>query len=202
MRYIVITGDIIASRAPSNQEYLAKLPENLKMLTEQHNPLLPYIQSAGDEIQTVFKASVNPFSIALDILATLFPLSIRIGIGRGNISTGIMQSVNEMRGQAFELARHALQSAKSRQAYFSYQDGTAAGNLLESYAMLLSALITKWNQKTFLRFSLYSRYHSIYKVSRQEQVSPEAINKYLRHYKIREILSSAELITTYLKSTQ
>jgi SatD family (SatD) len=74
---------------------------------------LPYSVTAGDEFQTITRNLQGIPALILDLRAMLRPLSLRIGIGIGEVSDRIQAPVNRLGGTAFQSARRAIESIKS-----------------------------------------------------------------------------------------
>jgi SatD family (SatD) len=73
---------------------------------------LPYAVTAGDEFQTITRNLQGIPALILDLRAMLRPLSLRVGIGIGEVSDRIQAPVNRLGGAAFQSARRAIESIK------------------------------------------------------------------------------------------
>jgi hypothetical protein len=117
--YAVLIADVVASRA---QRRLRKhLGATLALASRRHLRRklirLPYSVTAGDEFQTVCADLRALPQLILDLRVLLQPLSLRIGIGIGRITDRIEPPVNRLSGEAFELARKAIDTVKSGGAF-------------------------------------------------------------------------------------
>jgi hypothetical protein len=112
--YAVLVADIVASTARGGVRAL--LGKKLAAASEKHlrqNLIrLPYTVTAGDEFQTITGELPSLPALILDLRATLQPLSLRVGVGIGSVPGRIQPPVNQLTGEAFQLARGAIESIK------------------------------------------------------------------------------------------
>src|SRR5439155_6582005 len=117
--YGVVIADVLASSA--RKDVRALLGKKLTAASEKHlrekRIRLPYSVTAGDEFQTLTEQLPSLPALLLDLRAGLQPLSLRVGIGIGEVSDRIQPPVNHLTGEAFQLARVALENVKSRGLY-------------------------------------------------------------------------------------
>ncbi len=129
--YAVLIADIIASTARSGVRAL--LGKKLAAASEKHLRQklirLPYTVTAGDEFQTITGQLATLPALILDLRATLQPLSLRVGVGIGSVSGRIQPPVNQLTGEAFQLARGAIESIKEGSLFkFDVLTAFASGN--------------------------------------------------------------------------
>jgi SatD family (SatD) len=74
---------------------------------------LPYSITAGDEFQTVTGQLLQLPELLLQLRLMLQPLSLRIGIGIGAVPGRLQPPVNRLSGEAFRMARKAIEGIKS-----------------------------------------------------------------------------------------
>jgi len=112
--YAVLVADIVASTARGGVRAL--LGRKLAAASEKHlrqNLIrLPYTVTAGDEFQTITGELATLPALILDLRSALQPLSLRVGVGIGSVSDRIQAPVNQLTGEAFQLARRAIESIK------------------------------------------------------------------------------------------
>lgn len=115
-RYAVLLADVVASGA--RKQLRSALHKALREATAAHRRrkliLLPYAVTAGDEFQTITDNLEQIPWLLLDLRTRLQPISLRIGVGIGEISGRVASPVNEMEGPAFRAARQALDGLKRR----------------------------------------------------------------------------------------
>ena len=129
--YAVLIADIVASSA--RRSVRALLGKKLAAASEKHLRQklirLPYTVTAGDEFQTITAELPALPALILDLRAALRPLSLRIGIGIGHVSDRIQPPVNQLTGEAFQLARRAIESIKEGSLFkFEVLTAFASGN--------------------------------------------------------------------------
>jgi hypothetical protein len=114
--YGVLIADVVSSGSRSRLPAL--LHERLRQATRAHRArkliLLPYAVTAGDEFQTITARLKTIPWLLLDLRRRLQPLSLRVGIGIGEVPGRITAPVNELDGAAFRMARQALESLGKR----------------------------------------------------------------------------------------
>jgi len=129
--YAVLIADIIASSA--RRDVRALLGKKLAAASEKHLRQklirLPYTVTAGDEFQTITGELATLPALILDLRAALQPLSLRVGVGIGSVSGRIQPPVNQLTGEAFQLARGAIESIKEGSLFkFDVLTAFASGN--------------------------------------------------------------------------
>ena len=108
--YAVLIADVVGSSAKRNLRHsLAQMFSHLR----EDRILLPYAVTAGDEFQTITAQLFTIPSILFDLRVMFQLLSLRIGVGFGQVSDRIRPPVNELNGEAFQFARSALDRVKS-----------------------------------------------------------------------------------------
>ena len=117
--YAVLIADVVAST--SQRGFRNRLGATLAVASKRHLRRklirLPYSVTAGDEFQTVCANLRALPQLILDLRLLLQPLSLRIGVGIGRIADRIEPPVNRLGGEAFQLARKAIDTAKSGGAF-------------------------------------------------------------------------------------
>jgi SatD family (SatD) len=114
-RHAVLIADVVGSRARRNLR--AVLGERLEKASRaqlsERLIRLPYAITAGDEFQTIAWSCERLPELIFDLRARMWPLRLRMGIGIGTVPGKLQRPVNRMGGEAFELARIALERVKS-----------------------------------------------------------------------------------------
>jgi DNA-binding MarR family transcriptional regulator len=113
--YAVLIADVMQSRA--RKDLRAILGRKLDAVSRRHLRRkliqLPYSVTAGDEFQTITRNLSSLPAVILELRSALRPLSLRIGVGLGGVSSRIQAPVNRLGGEAFQSARRAIESIKS-----------------------------------------------------------------------------------------
>jgi len=110
----VIVSDVVGSSR--TRDLRSILGARLRLVTASHlrekRIRLPYAVTAGDEFQTVAHDLGQIPGLIFDLRRRMRPLQLRIGIGIGHIPGHLRPPVNQLGGQAFELARLAIGETK------------------------------------------------------------------------------------------
>jgi hypothetical protein len=117
--YAVLIADIAESS--STPQLSSVLARKLRSVSQAHvaekRVGLPYAITAGDEFQTlVLRLDTIP-SLVFDLRVRFRPLDLWIGVGIGDIAGPIVEPVNRLTGEAFVLARQALESIKGAKGH-------------------------------------------------------------------------------------
>jgi len=116
MKYIIMIGDIIASKEISDRINFQKKFKDVLIKPNRsfHNSMIsPLTLTIGDEFQAVLWEATYMFNI-MDMIEREVPsVSLRYGIGLGTIDTEINpESAIGMDGPAFHFARMAVETAR------------------------------------------------------------------------------------------
>jgi hypothetical protein len=139
--YAVLIADIMASSARTDVRTL--LGKKLAAVSEKHQRQklirLPYSVTAGDEFQTLTAELASLPALLLDLRAALRPLPLRIGVGIGVVADRIQPPVNRLTGEAFHLARRAIENVKTR-GLFKFEVLTAFASHNEHFDQTINLL--------------------------------------------------------------
>jgi hypothetical protein len=139
--YAVVIADVLASSARKDVRTL--LGKKLAAASEKHLRekliRLPYSVTAGDEFQTIAAELPLLPALLLGLRATLQPLSLRIGIGIGDVADRIQPPVNRLTGEAFQFARWALENVKNN-GLFKFEVLTAFASHHEPFNQTINLL--------------------------------------------------------------
>jgi len=139
--YGVVIADVLASSA--RPDVRALLGKKLAAASEKHlrekRIRLPYSVTAGDEFQTLTAELPALPALLLDLRAGLQPLSLRVGIGIGEVTDRIQPPVNHLTGEAFQFGRLALENVKSGSQY-KFEVLTAFGSHNEPFNQTINLL--------------------------------------------------------------
>ena len=117
--HAVLIADVVGSSARRNLRH--SLAQMLSRASQAHLRedliLLPYTVTAGDEFQSITAQLSAIPRILLELRVIFQPLSLRIGVGIGQVSERIRPPVNQLGGEAFQFARSALDRVKSGGSY-------------------------------------------------------------------------------------
>ncbi|MCH5278913.1 MAG: hypothetical protein J1E60_03895 [Christensenellaceae bacterium] len=121
--YFAIIGDIVSSRREEKRDAVQKrLEEVLNRINEEFSDHIAanFLITLGDEFQGLLydAPGISPLRIALTILDQMYPVRIRIAIGRGTMSTAInrMQALGAD-GEAFHRARSGIELIRANERH-------------------------------------------------------------------------------------
>lgn len=141
LNYAVLIADVMASRARANVRAL--LGKKLEVASEKHLRQklirLPYSITAGDEFQTLTGALSSLPALLLDLRAAFRPFSLRVGVGIGDVADRIQPPVNRLTGEAFQMARWAIDNVKAN-GLFKFEILTAFASHDEAFDQTINLL--------------------------------------------------------------
>jgi hypothetical protein len=139
--HAVLVADVMASR--SRKDVRALLGKQLDAVSQKHLAQklirLPYAVTAGDEFQTLTGNLPSLPALILDLRAALRPLTLRVGVGFGNVADRIQPPVNRLTGEAFQFARQALENVKAN-GLFKFEVLTAFASQDEDFNQTINLL--------------------------------------------------------------
>lgn len=139
--HAVLVADVIASRARGDVRVL--LGKKLEAASQKHLRekfiRLPYAVTAGDEFQTLTDNLPAIPALLLDLRAALQPLTLRVGIGFGSVADRIQPPVNRLTGEAFQMARGAIENIKAS-GLFKFEILTAFASHDEDFDQTINLL--------------------------------------------------------------
>ena len=141
LNYAVLIADVMASRARANVRALLgkKLAAASAKHLRQKLIRLPYSITAGDEFQTLTAALPSLPGLLLDLRAALRPFSLRVGVGIGVVADRIQPPVNRLTGEAFQMARSAIDNVKAK-GLFKFEILTAFATHDEAFDQTINLL--------------------------------------------------------------
>jgi len=163
--------------------------------------LLPYAITAGDEFQAI-TANLAAIPRALLELRVMFqPLSLRIGIGIGQVSDRIRPPVNQLSGEAFQFARSAIDRVKSGglfrfETLTSFVSGKAAFNdTINLIYGLNDTLVRSVTPKQWQTISAVLRYGAQDRAAKHLRLDISTVSRNLKrgcYWQQTETLKAAE----------
>jgi len=150
MNYLVLIGDIVASKAIRNRsQFQNQFEAVLEQASRQYQNIMisPLTLTIGDEFQAVFGGTENLFQLIAFVEQQMPSVAFRYGFGLGSIVTEInTQRAIGMDGPAFHFARQAVELARKQEKshYFTCEDA----QVQERLNILLS-----WIDLTMKRWS-------------------------------------------------
>lgn len=150
MNYLVLIGDIVASKAIRNRsQFQSQFETVVEQASREYQSIMisPLTLTIGDEFQAVFGDTKNLFQMIAFVEQQMPSVAFRYGFGLGSIVTEInTQRAIGMDGPAFHFARQAVELARKQEKsyYFVCEDA----QVQERLNILLS-----WIDLTMKRWS-------------------------------------------------
>lgn len=150
MNYLVLIGDIVASKAIRNRsQFQSQFETVVEQASREYQSIMisPLTLTIGDEFQAVFGDTKNLFQMIAFVEQQMPSVAFRYGFGLGSIVTEInTQRAIGMDGPAFHFARQAVELARKQEKsyYFACEDA----QVQERLNILLS-----WIDLTMKRWS-------------------------------------------------
>ena len=183
--YIVLTGDIVSSRAVARRDSLqARVRQLLARLSKEFSEIVavPLTISGGDEFQGLFKLDGRVVSLVRCVQSGLHPVVLRVGVGIGAISTRFAPRSQEMDGEAFAFSREAVLRARKHDAWLWFRTANPDFDLAANAIALLSGSVkSRWKQVHWRRAALRDKGWTTTKIARREGVSQAAVSLSLTH---------------------
>jgi len=159
--YIAIIGDIVNSKEISNRDASQKkLQSILDMINQEYERDIAsnFMITLGDEFQGLLRCGENTMNIITQIEIKMYPVSIRFGIGIGEIITDINRNIPlGADGPAYHYARDMVENLKNNRKKSkrvesnimlrSDAQNTSIDLLLNSILSLCSTIKLKWTNR-------------------------------------------------------
>jgi hypothetical protein len=129
--YAAITCDIVDSR--SIEDFRRKRDQKLRRISRQQVGkkwiLSEYAITAWDEFEGILSKPTNVPSVIIDLRRQFHPFELWIGIGFGKVTEPYRKPVNVFAGgEAFERARAAMETLKTRKSKTGVMTSFVTGN--------------------------------------------------------------------------
>ena len=192
--YTVITGDLVSSKKMDNRAFLQEKIQQIMNRVNKHfqsHLIVPFNFTGGDEFQALVDKLKVSFDIAKWWERELYPWRVRLGVGRGEISTPIADTTSSMDGPCFHRAREAVERAKRENRYLVYNtEDFVLNTSVNTILLLMEALQRDWKEIHYRRYWLYRELGTLEKVAVKEGVSRQAVVKTLKAAKYNAILEA------------
>ena len=192
----VLTADQVGSR--TSPDLVAEVTTDLKARFGRDLVLGPD-RTAGDEFEVLTDRAAAALQVALHLLR-LRTWSVGLGIGR--VDTPLPATAREAAGDAFVLAREAVDRAKRRPHRFALAagrgDGPLRGEDVEALVELLLALRDRRSAEGWEVADLLESEGSQVAVAARLGVTPQAVSLRARVAGLREELDALPAITALL----
>jgi hypothetical protein len=184
MQYLVLIGDVVASRRlPARAQFQRRLKAALKDVNGRARSLAsPYTLTLGDEFQAVYRQADTAFADVFALQAAIAPVRARFALAVGEIATPLNPSqAIGMDGPAFHRARALLESLKAGRRLLGAQGRDPAQWALPAAALaVLSGLTEGWRENRTRLFAGLLAGRPAAELARQTGITPRAVNKNVR----------------------
>ncbi len=202
MSYLVLIGDIIASRnAPSRTALQQRLQEELGALNKTaHGLISPYTLTLGDEFQAVFTRADSVFSGLIRLLGALHPIRTRFSLGVGNITTDInpTQALG-MDGPAFYQARDGIDHLKESGDLFRIEGlPPMEASLVNGTLTLLSQRMQKWQPNRLAILHDLMQGKKVQQIADSLDISEPAVYKNIHSGGLETVIQVLSAVTDLL----
>jgi hypothetical protein len=183
MKYLVLIGDIVASRElAARAQFQRRLKGALQALNGRRKALAsPYTLTLGDEFQAVYREADTVFSDLFSILAEIAPVQARFAVAVGEIVTPLnpAQAIG-MDGPGFHRARARLEALKAEGRLLGAGADGGAWALPAATLAVLSGQMEGWRPNRFKLFSRLLAGEPVAELAKRTGITPRAVNKNIR----------------------
>lgn len=202
MPYLVLIGDLIASRQSQNRKDLQIRLRTIltKLNGRMPKPVSPYTLTLGDEFQAVFNTADHVFDDMVQIMEALHPDQVRFSLGLGNITTDLnLEQALGMDGPAFYRAREGIDRLKDS-GDLLHLDGLPddCALLAEGALRLLSQRIQKWEANRFAILHGLLVGEPVKTIAARLSVSEQAVYKNIRNGGLGAVIQVLSSLTELL----
>jgi SatD family (SatD) len=207
--YAVLIADVVASS--SRQSLRQLLGKTLSVASGCHLRgkliQLPYSVTAGDEFQTVIANLPALPQIILDLRIMLQPLSLRIGVGFGRIADRIEPPVNRLGGEAFQLARQAIQAVKTGRQ-FKFESLTVFASRQSAFDETINliyglhdTLVAGITEKQWETIAAFTSNPTLASTSRRLKLDASTISRNLKRGYYWQLTATAKAVESFIGRT-
>lgn len=183
MQYLVLIGDIVASRdLPARAQFQRRMKTMLQGMNGRRKALAsPYTLTLGDEFQAVYREADTVFADVFSLLSEIAPVQARFALAVGEIVTPInpTQSIG-MDGPAFHRARDLLGRLKAGHRLLGVRAGVGESPLPTAALAVLSGQMAGWRPNRLKLFARLLAGEPTGELARRTGITPRAVNKNIR----------------------
>lgn len=198
MRYLVVIGDLVDSRAAADR---AGLQQRLNGALAKRNGAStgiasPYTLTLGDEFQAVLVAGSRALGDAVAIQAAVHPTLVRFSLAVGELSTAVnRRQALGMDGPAFHRARDGIDTLKAEGALFHVSGlPPDSGDLANASLRLVSRSMGKWQTRRLKVLAGLQSLMPVADIARQLRITEQAVYKNVQDGGLREVLAAFDAI--------
>jgi len=149
MMYVVLTGDLKSSRKIKDRmNAQEKLKNALKTINKRFSNVIiaDFVVAGGDGFQGMI-SSPDYISDIYRLLFENIEHPFYLGIGIGDISTGLSRNVAEMDGMAFHMAFEALEETKKENKWIKLKSEWEANNIVACLLNFMAEVMWGWSKR-------------------------------------------------------
>ncbi|MCK4397829.1 MAG: hypothetical protein KAV25_02425 [Methanophagales archaeon] len=148
-RYVVVTGDLKSSRKLEDRaEVQEDLKSALRIVNKRFEEEIPakFVVIGGDSFQGMLFSPKYLFDIYYAFFENISH-QFYLGIGVGNISTGLSENVGEIDGKAFHKASEALERAKKENMWIAFKSEWEIDEVVTCLLNFMADVMWNWTER-------------------------------------------------------
>ncbi len=203
MEYVVLIGDIIRSRKVGER---TRLMDALLMTVDRLNvffgPIIlsPFRVVRGDQFQGLVSSLALTPKMIVYLKSELYPWKVRVSVGRGTVSTGIMSDISLMDGEAFLRAAEGLEQARRRRREVIYRVGSAEIERVTGMVFAVAEVLwRRWNEALWRRCVSLMNHKPMKEIAEEEGISYQAVHKSLKRMGVLALKEALEGLEAWLR---
>lgn len=211
-KYTVIIGDLINSKQLSQRDTVQdKLKKTLESINQKYSEDIAadFMITLGDEFQGLLSRSTHLLEIILTIEKVLSPVSLRFGVGIGEVNTQIQrQKTAEIDGPAYHHARQMITVMKDRESQYNnvptnilIDSQSNTDPLVNSTLAVCFALKSKWTDRQIEIINAYEENNeNQYQTAKYLNIAQPNVSKTLSVTKYFSFKQAMENIAKFLQN--
>ena len=147
--YVVVTGDLKASRRLKDRaEVQEELKNALRIVNRRFDEEIPakFMVVGGDSFQGMLSSPKYLFDIYYVFFENI-GRQFYLGIGVGDISTGLSENVGEIDGEAFHKASEALERAKKENIWIVFKSEWEIEGVVTCLLNFMADVMWSWTKR-------------------------------------------------------
>ena len=148
-RYVVVTGDLKSSRKLKDRaEVQEELKNALRVVNRRFDKEIPakFMVVGGDSFQGMLSSPKYLFDIYYAFFENI-GRQFYLGIGVGDISTGLSENVGEIDGEAFHKASEALERAKKENMWIAFKSEWEIDEVVTCLLNFMADVMWNWTER-------------------------------------------------------
>jgi len=205
-KYVVLKADIVGSRNFSEEEKnfaMKNLNNNIRKINSNfaHSISSDFTIAGGDSILGVINDTVATYKIILELERLMYPVTMRYGIGYGNINFYESTDTNEMDGDAFEFSLQAIYDTRE------FDLRTRLMSEIKSHRSKINDLLKQideikmdWSEDDYRLYWKFKSLNDIEDVASVEKKGKKSVKKSFEKMKGNKVIDLEKNLLKILKS--